>query len=400
MTRWLPRDVRPIDVGVALLLGLVVAAVVVAFPAEPGTLLGLRDPGQLVCSAIAAVVLVARRRAPVAVAALIAVVTIAFPGNYFAYAALYAAGAHTRRRWWLWLLVPLTVGCSFLGERGWVGFRPNDHAFVTVMSILFALAGLYVGTRRTLIATATERADRAEREQQLLAAQARAEERVRLAAEMHDVVTRRVNLMVLQAGALGVQSHDPGVLDAAEAVRASGVQALDELRDLIGVLRSAGDPTAVEDVDDAGGMAELVAGSRAVGVEVDLTEEGDPEVLAPTVRRALLRVVQESLTNAHKHAWGVRVDLDLHYDARGATVDVRTPPAAADSGLAATGSGSGLDGLRRRVSMVGGTFSAGPDPTGVFVVHASLPAYVPTTGAPTTGTPTGEPAPAAGPARP
>ena len=101
------------------------------------------------------------------------------------------------------------------------------------------LLALYFDARRRLVQALTERAERAERERHLLAEQARAEERARLAGEMHDVVTHRVSLMVLQAGALRMTAPDEATRQAAEELRAAGCQALDELRDLVGVLRTA-----------------------------------------------------------------------------------------------------------------------------------------------------------------
>ena len=100
------------------------------------------------------------------------------------------------------------------------------------------LLALYFDARRRLVQALTERAERAERERHLLAEQARAEERARLAGEMHDVVTHRVSLMVLQAGALRMTAPDEATRQAAEELRAAGCQALDELRDLVGILRA------------------------------------------------------------------------------------------------------------------------------------------------------------------
>jgi signal transduction histidine kinase len=275
------------------------------------------------------------------------------------------------------------VGLSFVGQRGWVAFRPNDHAFLLVVAALATLAGLYVGTRREAIAGATERAERAEREQELLAEQARADERTRLAGEMHDVVTHRVNLMVLQAGALGVQSDDPAVRAAAEDLRRAGVAALGELRDLVGVLRAGRTAGSVEGVaEPTGGLDELVAESRAVGATVVLDVEGDPDGPAPTVRRTLHRVVQEALTNARKHAPGAPVTVHVRYGADEVVAAVSHPAADGPGDLAGTGGGVGLDGLRRRVAMVSGTLHAAPTPDGGFRVDVVLPAFVPTAGTP------------------
>ncbi|MEJ2886208.1 sensor histidine kinase [Actinomycetospora aeridis] len=369
------------DVAVAALAGAFMAGIVLFFPRQTGTLLDLGRPALLAGVALSTVVLVFRRRAPVVVTVVVALLALPFPGSWFGYIALYSAGAYARRRWSLWLLAPLVVATSFVGDRGWVGFRVNDHAFLLFVASLVTLAGLYVGTRREAIAGAVERADRAEREQELLAEQARADERVRLAGEMHDVVTHRINLMVLQAGALGVRTEDPAVRAAAEELREAGVQALAEMRDLVGVLRAGRTPGSVAADVPADELAGLVDESRRVGVEVDLEVTGDPSGPAPTVRRTLHRVVQESLTNARKHAPGAAVRVEVrHTDGRVcATVTNGPPDAPADPDT--TGGGVGLDGLRRRVGLVGGTFTAGPTRDGGFRVGAHLPDDVPTGGA-------------------
>ncbi|MER5549716.1 histidine kinase dimerization/phosphoacceptor domain-containing protein [Streptomyces sp. NPDC002589] len=132
------------------------------------------------------------------------------------------------------------------------------------------LPALYFDTRRRLMQALVERAEPAERERDLLAEQARAEERARLAGEMHDVVTHRVSPMVLQAGALKVTAWDEATRRAAEELRAAGCQALDELRDTVGILRTApeGDQTR-----SVAGFADLVAESVTVGIPTELIEE-------------------------------------------------------------------------------------------------------------------------------
>jgi signal transduction histidine kinase len=270
----------------------------------------------------------------------------------------------------------LTVVGTRFWDPGW-----DVTPLGVVNTVLPALAVLYLGARRELVDSLRERAERAEREQSLLAARARAQERRRLAEEMHDVVTHRLSLMVLHAGALGTSSAEPAVRAAAEDIRRSGAQALAELRDLVGVLRDAGEARAGPSAEpSAPDPATLVAEARAVGEEVRYTTEGDPERISPTVRRTAYRVVQESLTNARKHAPGAEVAVALSYRADGVTVRVandaaRRPP---DGALAGSGSGVGLLGLGQRVELVGGTLRAGPEPGGGYRVDAILPAYVPT----------------------
>ncbi|MFF2964570.1 sensor histidine kinase [Streptomyces sp. NPDC057963] len=263
-----------------------------------------------------------------------------------------------------------------------VVMRPWDPS-VTIMTLgllrtaVGPLLALCFEARRRMVLALVERAERAERERHLLAEQARAEERARLAGEMHDVVTHRVSLMVLQAGALRVTAQDESTRQAAEELRAAGCQALDELRDLVGILRTApeGDHTP-----SVAGFADLVAESIAVGIPTELTEEGDPALASPVVGRTAYRVLREALTNVRKHAPGARVTLRVEYDEARVRLTVHnTPPTGRpSSALTGTGSGLGIAHLRQRIELVHGTLRAGPCPDGGFSVEATLPAYVPT----------------------
>ncbi|WP_329044550.1 histidine kinase [Amycolatopsis sp. NBC_01488] len=253
---------------------------------------------------------------------------------------------------------------------------------------------LYLDARKQLLQELRDRAERAERETHLLAEQARFEERRRLAAEMHDVLTHGLSLMVLHAGALGISSKEPDVRKAAEEIRARGAMALDELRDLVGVLNttsadisermagpsprhgSAGTPE-----QQAPDPATLVAESVAAGIPVELDVEGERSRMSPTIARTVHRIVQEALTNARKHAAGAEIRVELRYRPDGVGIRVvnappRRPP---DEVLAGSGSGLGLSSLRHRVELVGGTLEAGATPEGGFRIAADLPAYVPTT---------------------
>jgi signal transduction histidine kinase len=338
--------------------------------------------GYLVVHLLAAVALWWRRAHPYRTALVVAATALLAPG-LAVFAASYAVTRYAGRDRRGAAVLAGLVAAWVVGARAWAIDDPvSGLALITAATVL----GLYVRARARLVAELRDRADRAERERDLLAERARAEERTRLAADMHDVVTHRLNLMVLQAGALQVTTPDAAARRAATEIRAAGVQALEELRDLVGVLRG-GDPPATAppraEAGAAASLAGLVAESRAVGLPVDLHESGDRGAVAPTVRRAVYRVVQESLTNVHKHAPGASATVDVQYAAHRVAVDVRNtgPVGGGDPELAGSGGGTGLAGLRQRVEMLGGRLSAEPDRDGGFRVSARLPAYVGTDGA-------------------
>lgn len=239
------------------------------------------------------------------------------------------------------------------------------------------LLALYFTARHQVLQGLRDRAERAEQERYLLAEQARSEERARLAGEMHDVVTHRVSLMVLQAGALSVTAPDEATRQAAEELRAAGCQALDELRDLVGILRTEPDSDQTPGIS---GLSALIAESTAAGTPAELAEDGDPALASPVVGRTAYRIVREALTNARKHAPGSTVLVHLGYRPSQVSVIVSNGPAArsADRALSGTGSGLGLAGLRQRIELMHGTLRAGPAPDGGFRLEAVLPAYVPT----------------------
>jgi signal transduction histidine kinase len=324
----------------------------------------------------AAAMLLVRRRRPGSAALTIAVISLFAPA-WAAVVVPYSVTAHGRgARWRQWAVIAALTVAFLVGAQAWA----IDDPFTAPVVILFsALLGMYVRARRSLVAELTDRAERAERERLLLAEQARADERVRLAGEMHDAVTHRINLMVLQAGALRVSTTDPAARSAAEELRVAGCEALAELRDLVGVLRGGAEqPAGVTGPADEPGLAVLVDESRSVGLPVRLQERGDPAAVAPAVRRTLFRLVQESLTNVHKHAPGADATVSVHYGHHSLRAEISNTPRRrpTDRDLTAAGGGSGLDGLRHRVEVVGGTLTAGPGPDGGFTVSATLPTSV------------------------
>ncbi|MFD8701279.1 sensor histidine kinase [Kitasatospora sp. NPDC059648] len=249
------------------------------------------------------------------------------------------------------------------------------------LTVAPVVTGLYVGARRRLIESLKDRAHGLETELDLLAEQAqerarraRLEERTRIAREMHDVVAHRVSLMVVHAGALErIAGKDPEkAAQSAKLMGEVGRQALNELREILGVLRM--DDERQPEPDSLAGLPRLVDQSRAAGMAVTLTVSGSRQEFTGEAERTAYRVVQEGLTNAHKHAGGAMVSVLLAYAPNGVRVSVVNACPGGERGAAQLPSGgNGLVGMRERVIALGGTFSSGPEADGGFRVEAVLP---------------------------
>ncbi len=393
---WHCRHRVAVDVAIAVFFVLFDTGATLAgaswWPAHPGPLAWV----MLGAQAAACSSLVAHRRAPVMVVGILSAFTLAVTLLISPAGALVPA--HAGNIWAPFSTIPAAYWPFFYQpnrRKAWVAItvltvivaRPwlPSLAVITVAvlrTVPGPLLALYFDARRRLVQALIERAERAERERHLLAEQARTEERARLAGEMHDVVTHRVSLMVLQAGALRMTATDEPTRQAAEDLRAAGCQALDELRDLVGVLRTAPDG---DEMPSASDFAALVAESTAVGTPAELIEDGDPALASPVVGRTAYRIVREALTNVRKHAPGARVTVRVSYDESQVRLTIRNTPPAGPAGpalagiaLAGTGSGLGIASLRQRIDVVHGTLRAGRAPDGGFCVEATLPAYVPT----------------------
>jgi signal transduction histidine kinase len=393
---WFRRHWLAVDVLIAICFALLDTGATLAgvswWPAHPGPLAW----AMLGVQAAADLSLAARRRAPMLVMVILGAFTLAITllispadaltpvndGNVWApFGTVLAAYGPFYYRLDRRSTVAAVVILTAIVARVW---EPSliVIGIALTRTAIGPLLALYFGARRYMMQALTERAERAERERDLLAEQARAEERARLAGEMHDVVTHRVSLMVLQAGALGITATDEPTRAAAEQLRAAGCQALDELRDLVGILRTAPEG---DEAPSTPAFRALIEESTAVGTPAELVEEGDPALASPVVGRTAYRIVREALTNVRKHAPGARVLVQVSYDETQVRVRVRNSPAAsraatdlAATELAATGSGLGIAGLRQRIELVSGSLRAGPSLDGGFCLEAVLPAYVPT----------------------
>ncbi len=242
-----------------------------------------------------------------------------------------------------------------------------------VVGIVVAV-GVAVGARREELRSLRQRARIAEREQAARATEARILERHRIAREMHDVLAHRVSRVAMQAGVLGHRDDLPPdqVAVLARGIADGSHRALEELRDVLGVLRASPDGREPPQPSLAG-IAELAADARAHGTDVTYTAAATgepPEVVA----RTAYRIVQEGLTNAGKHAPGGRVRVTVS-GAAGDGLRVTVADSGPAAGVAGppVASGYGLLGLAERVSLAGGEISHGPAPGGGFVLDAELP---------------------------
>ncbi|MEU9418813.1 histidine kinase [Streptomyces sp. NPDC048272] len=397
---WERRRSAALDVGLGVVSAAECAVEGVPFAREAGVPVVL---GVLLGIVVGAT-LVLRRRWPIAVVLVAIAVTPAAMGFLLAVVGLYTLASSDVPRRITATLASMSLAGTFvvmyMRTRGDV---EADGTLVIVLSVFVAVAltvppvllGLYIGARRRLMESLHERADSLERELSLLADRAeeraewaRTEERTRIAREMHDVVAHRVSLMVVHAAALqAVAAKDPvKAARNAALVGDMGRQALTELREMLGVLRAESPkpasaslvPVALvgifEDGPSIGELEALVGQSRTAGMVVELDVRGECPGYPAEVEQTAYRVVQEALTNCHKHAPGAKVVVRLAH--RDGELAMQVENGACDGKSAEPGlpsGGNGLVGMRERVLGLGGVFVSGPTDDGGFKVSAVLP---------------------------
>lgn len=328
-----------------------------------------------------------RRRWPIGVAVFTMVVGFASPlaGGAFLVALLNVV----IRRSWMPAVVLLVVGV--LASPLYLHFYPSQGSpwddliwGILVTGGLIAW-GMYVRARRELLRSLHERARQAEADRDLRLAQAREQERTRIAREMHDVLAHRISLVALNAGALEFRpdASPKEVREAAAVVRANAHLALDELREVISVLReeAPGDTAAEEPPQPTlENLGSLIEESRQAGSEVGFISDVEEITAVPdSTGRTAYRVVQEGLTNFRKHAAGGSAEVAVSGSPdEGLTVQVRnrrplTEPVNGADASGIPGSGTGLIGLAERVELAGGRLEHGQMPDGQFRLRAWLP---------------------------
>jgi signal transduction histidine kinase len=233
-----------------------------------------------------------------------------------------------------------------------------------------------VRARRAYVAELRDRAERAERTREEEARRQVHEERMRIARELHDVVSHTIGVISVQAGVAAhlLRRRPEKAAESLEAIRQASDEALGELHAMLGVLRDGDDGRPP--LSPAPGLAELdalVAQAGGAGVEVQVSVEGEPRRLPSAVDLTAYRVVQESLTNVVRHAGASRARVTVSHRAGGVVVEVVDDGRGGAAGNGSGGSGQGIVGMRERARALGGTLEAGPRPEGGFRVLATLP---------------------------
>jgi signal transduction histidine kinase len=246
-----------------------------------------------------------------------------------------------------------------------IGFAASCAAAVAV--------GLYAGARRRVLDGLRERAERLDRERELLAERAVAQERVRIAQELHDIVAHNVSLMVVEAQALGATAHDHRVTESTDAIAELGRQAMTEMHSTLRLLRDASEGPELSPQPGLAQLERLLEQSRRAGLEVELTIEGEPRPLAQGIDLSVFRIIQEALTNVVKHAAGASTKVRLAYKSEGIELTIiDIEDGAAPSAPQGPPDGHGVIGMRERATLFGGTLTAQALPDG-FQVSATLP---------------------------
>jgi signal transduction histidine kinase len=379
-----PRTARDWSVdAVAFVIAVVLGAITLRLTVDDYA--GRMTSGQVTLDAVFGVVccmsLWWRRRWPFVVA-MVCVLLGAFStfGTVAGLLALSSLAVHRHVRPTLFvaaLFVPSAVVCSL-----WLGRTDTWSVMLPTVALAAAATawGMFIRARRQLLSTLRDRARRAEADQLVRAERARLAERTRIAREMHDVLAHRISLVALHAGAIEVALDLPPaqVRESAALLRLTAHQALEELRDVIGVLREepGQERSPMVPQPTLADIPRLVEETRRSGATIDFEMQVAGADAAPgPLGRDAYRIVQEALTNIGKHARGTRAQVRVEGAANcGLHVSVRNPPAVGGRDRPELpGSGTGLLGLQERVTLANGVLVHGPDGSGDFVVEAHLP---------------------------
>jgi signal transduction histidine kinase len=271
----------------------------------------------------------------------------------------------------------IVLACSGLVVYNVPTSKPADLLYTPLVFVVGWVAGFALRERNLQAESALERAERAERERETAARLAVAEERARMARELHDVVAHAMSVMVLQVGAVRHRMPPSTEREALGSVEQAGRKALAEMRRLLGALRGDDDGLALTPRPGFGDLDALAGDVRAAGLDVRLHVGGDPVVLPGALDLSAYRIVQEGLTNSLKHGRAAHVDVNVEYATHEVRIEVRDDGHGGarhrDAPINGEGHGHGLIGIGERVKLYGGSMSTFTSSSGGFVLRASLP---------------------------
>jgi signal transduction histidine kinase len=342
---------------------------------------------------VSGLVLLVRRRWPVAVFATVVAVSLAYyaagypdgPGWVGLFVATYTLTAHGDGHRSLQIVAAgiavLTVGWLLtadlqpLNAAGWVFFRIGTF-------IMVAAVGEVVRMARVLAAQAQERAERAEQTREQEAQRRVDAERLRIAREVHDTVAHAIAVINVQAGVTAhvLDKRPQQARETLEVIEQTSARALEELRATLGVLRDASEDDRRARSPGLDQLEELAGLAREAGLDVKVEVASPPSELPSAVEQAAYRILQESITNAIRHAGPAHVVIALSYGAGELELRVADDGRGLREPHGAQGAGRGIAGMRERAALLGGKLTAGPRPGGGFQVLARLP--LPPKGAP------------------
>lgn len=258
----------------------------------------------------------------------------------------------------------------------------SDFVFTALIYGGAWAVGYAIRQRDVRVGELTRTTDELRQEQAERARRAVADERVRIARELHDIVAHSISVITIQSQAVRrrLRPDQTREIDDLRAIETTARRAMGEMRRMLGVLRAEGEPVALAPQPGLGELSRLVNDARLGGMAVTLEVQGDAPALPPGLGLTAYRVVQEALTNVRKHADGAPTRVRLSFADGALDVRVEDDGATATTGLAADG--HGLMGMRERVGLYGGTMTAGARETGGFTLQVRLPLPSPETAAP------------------
>jgi signal transduction histidine kinase len=383
--RWFTPPVRDAVLAVAVTILLLAGSYAEGHPNDPGNRSQFRghlapQPGAALLLVVAACLALAwRRRHPVAVLVVSAAAVVAY--SLLGYVngavltapilALYAVATQVSvRRALVAAVATLAVLMTATAARNPFGHISGGGFDIIPFMVAAALfAGIAVANRQAYVTSIRERAEQDARRRI-------DEERLRIARELHDVVAHTMATINVQAGVAAhvLPTRPEAAADALLAIKTASKEGLRELRAILNVLRQADDADPTQPAPGTAQLGALIAGACRAGLDTTLTVTGEPFPLPAAVDLAAYRIVQESLTNAIRHAGPAAAEVALCYSGDELRISVADTGRGPAAGGGASG-GHGLAGMRERAATVGGTVQTGPSPGGGYRVAARLPVH-------------------------